>query len=111
MESGLIMAILLSSVVGTGAVAGVATMNGGMMQNDMNNGGMMSGGDWGTGGMHHMHGEMHCDQYGEHDEHEEECGEHELEECEEYQWRHQHCEEEMTEHEEDEHDDGCGMMG
>lgn len=120
MPSGWMVALLVSSVLGTGAVGGMAMMNG-----DMMGVGMMIGSghaDCGMDGVDHMNEGMHCDP--EH-EHNEECEEHEYEECEEYQLNHEECEEEMEEqhhhmeHDDEEHDEeheegerhGCGMMG
>jgi hypothetical protein len=115
------MAVLLvGSLLGTSAVAGLFVMNGGIMQGHMMDGDMMTGmggSDCGMDSLNHMHEGMHCDPDHEHNE---ECEQHEYQECEEYQWSHEHCEEELEEHQEEhEHEErheeeehhGCGMMG
>lgn len=123
MEAGMIATLVIGSLLTTGAVVGVASTNGDMMQ------GTMDGGP--VGGWHHSmgHGMMH--DHDEHDECEEHMEEWEHEYCEEYEeecedWEngsleemHEECEEHMEERENEhsfddedhEEHDHCGMMG
>lgn len=88
METGMIATLLIVSLLTTGAVVGIASVSGDMMQGTTGNGHM---GGW----FHSMdHGMMHDD-----DDHDE-CEEH-MEE-----WEHEHSLEEDSEE-----DDHCGMMG
>ncbi|MFQ6060327.1 MAG: hypothetical protein ACE5KV_03380 [Thermoplasmata archaeon] len=116
MPSGWTVALLVSSLLGTGAVVGVATMNGEMMQGHMMGGGPMMGSGHSDCQMESINDAcegMHC---GSHHELHEGCEEHEYRECEGYQRNHQNCEEEMEEQSDhlEEHEEGhhsCGVMG
>jgi len=111
MEAGMIATLVIGSLLTTGAVAGIASTNGDMMQGTTDGGHM---GGW----FHSMgHGMMH-----DHDEHEE-CEEHEEEhedwENGNHEGMHEECEEHMEERENEysfddedhEEHDHCGMMG
>lgn len=124
METGIIATLVIGTLLTTGAVVGITSMNGGMTQGADTCGGHASGMHHSTGdGMmhnHEMHGEMHehCEEHMEEWEHEH-CEEHE-EGCEEWEheneaYKEMHHEEWEEEHpfEEDEIEEHghCGMMG